>query len=37
MTPMELVEIIEAQNRIIEKLAKENAELQNLVDSLLEV
>lgn len=30
MTLMQLIEIIEAQNRVIEQLAKENAEQQRL-------
>lgn len=37
MTLMQLIEIIESQNRVIEQLAKENAEQQNMIDSLLEV
>jgi hypothetical protein len=37
MTVSELLEIIENQNREIEELRRENAEQQNLIDSLLEV
>lgn len=37
MTMSELLEIIENQNREIEELRRENAEQQNLIDSLLEV